>query len=57
MTYNDENLHIAVIGVGPIGLSAAVNLLDAGLTPIVFESGDCAGSNLVSWGHVRMFSP
>ncbi|MEP4889911.1 MAG: NAD(P)-binding domain-containing protein [Aliiglaciecola sp.] len=52
-----ENLPIAVIGAGPIGLSAAVNLLDAGLTPIVFESGDCAGSNLAKWGHVRMFSP
>ncbi|MBU2877891.1 NAD(P)-binding domain-containing protein [Aliiglaciecola lipolytica] len=57
MNYNNENLPIAVIGAGPIGLSSAVNLLDAGLTPIIFESGDCAGSNLASWGHVRMFSP
>ncbi|GAB2689684.1 NAD(P)-binding domain-containing protein [Aliiglaciecola aliphaticivorans] len=57
MNYNVENLPIAIIGAGPIGLSAAVNLLDAGLTPIVFESGDCAGSNIAKWGHVRMFSP
>lgn len=57
MKYDAENLPIAVIGAGPIGLSAAVNLLDVGLTPIVFESGNGAGSNLASWGHVRMFSP
>ncbi|MBU3021822.1 NAD(P)-binding domain-containing protein [Aestuariibacter sp. A3R04] len=57
MSCNVENLPIAVIGAGPIGLSAAVNLLDAGLTPIVFESGDCAGSNIANWAHVRMFSP
>lgn len=57
MEYDASNLPIAVIGAGPIGLSAAANLLDAGLTPIVFESGDGPGSNLASWGHVRMFSP
>lgn len=57
MSCNVENLPIAVIGAGPIGLSAAVNLLDAGLTPIVFESGDYAGCHIANWAHVRMFSP
>ncbi|MFY8328650.1 NAD(P)-binding domain-containing protein [Pseudoalteromonas sp. ZZD1] len=57
MTYNVENLPIAVIGAGPIGLSVAVNLIDRGFTPIVFEAGDCVASNLKKWGHVRMFSP
>jgi len=57
MTYNVKNLPIAIIGAGPVGLSAAVNLIDMGLTPIVFESGSSVGSNLAKWGHVRMFSP
>lgn len=57
MSCNVENLPIAVIGAGPIGLSAAANLLDAGLTPIVFESGDSAGCHIANWAHVRMFSP
>lgn len=52
-----NNLPVAVIGAGPIGLSAAVHLLDQGYTPIVFEAGEQAGANLAQWGHVRMFSP
>ncbi|WP_231757744.1 NAD(P)-binding domain-containing protein [Microbulbifer elongatus] len=57
MTSNTKNLPVAVIGAGPIGLSAAANLMDVGLTPIIFESGNRAGANLAQWGHVRMFSP
>ncbi|MDA5563022.1 NAD(P)-binding domain-containing protein [Cobetia sp. MMG027] len=55
----DANSHlpIAIIGAGPIGLSAAVNLLAAGLEPIIFESGEQVGEHLAHWGHVRMFSP
>ncbi|MDO6440536.1 FAD-dependent oxidoreductase [Marinobacter sp. 2_MG-2023] len=52
-----NHLPVAVIGAGPIGLSAAVHLLDQGYTPIVFEAGTQAGANLARWGHVRMFSP
>ncbi|WP_081847854.1 NAD(P)-binding domain-containing protein [Microbulbifer sp. HZ11] len=57
MTSNAKDLPVAVIGAGPIGLSAAANLIDVGLTPIIFESGNRAGANLANWGHVRMFSP
>ncbi|WP_191237255.1 NAD(P)-binding domain-containing protein [Cobetia sp. D5] len=57
MSRDITSLPVAIIGAGPIGLSAAVNLLEAGLEPILFESGAYAGANLVSWGHVRMFSP
>jgi thioredoxin reductase len=57
MHSKSNKLPVAVIGGGPIGLSAAVHLLKQGLTPIVFESGDRAGANLACWGHVRMFSP
>jgi thioredoxin reductase len=57
MNKTTSQLPVAVIGAGPIGLSAAVHLLDQGYTPIVFEAGDQAGANLARWGHVRMFSP
>ena len=50
-------LPVAVIGAGPIGLSAAVHLLTRGYTPIIFEAGTQAGAHLARWGHVRMFSP
>ncbi|WP_258058726.1 NAD(P)-binding domain-containing protein [Arthrobacter sp. B1805] len=52
-----KNLPVAVIGAGPIGLSAAVNLLEQGLTPIVFEQGDSVGAAVRQWAHIRLFSP
>ncbi|MCO7233494.1 MULTISPECIES: FAD-dependent oxidoreductase [unclassified Cobetia] len=57
MSRDITSLPVVIIGAGPIGLSAAVNLLEAGLEPILFESGAYAGANLASWSHVRMFSP
>lgn len=48
---------VVVVGAGPIGLSAAVHLLNRGYTPIIFEAGQQAGAHLARWGHVRMFSP
>ncbi|WP_146070947.1 FAD-dependent oxidoreductase, partial [Arthrobacter sp. B1805] len=51
------DLPVAVIGAGPIGLSAAVNLLEQGLTPIVFEQGDSVGAAVRQWAHIRLFSP
>ncbi|MFJ6000793.1 NAD(P)-binding protein [Arthrobacter sp. NPDC092385] len=50
-------LPVAVIGAGPIGLSAAANLLEQGLTPIVFEQGPGVGAAIRQWGHIRLFSP
>lgn len=47
---------VVVIGAGPIGLAAAVHLLERGLEPIVLERGDRAGASVASWGHVRLFS-
>lgn len=55
MRQND--LPIAIIGAGPVGLSAAAQALARGMTPIVFEAGDQVGTSLRHWGHVRMFSP
>ncbi|MGW8307427.1 MAG: NAD(P)-binding domain-containing protein [Achromobacter pulmonis] len=53
-----QNDHpVAIIGAGPVGLSAAAHLLDRGIPFVVFEAGDQAGASLSRWGHVRMFSP
>ncbi|MHA7282718.1 NAD(P)-binding protein [Arthrobacter sp. TMS2-4] len=51
------DLPVAVIGAGPIGLSAAANLLEQGFTPIVFEQGGRVGSAIRQWAHIRLFSP
>ena len=51
------DLPVAVIGAGPIGLSAAAHLLEQGLTPIVFEQGESAGAAVGQWAHIRLFSP
>lgn len=53
-----QNDHpVAIIGAGPVGLSAAAHLLDRGIPFVVFEAGDQAGASVSRWGHVRMFSP
>lgn len=52
-----NQLPIAIIGGGPVGLAAAAHLLERGARPILFEAGDVGGANVLSWGHVRMFSP
>ncbi len=53
----DSPLPIAVIGAGPVGLAAAAHLLAQGEEPIIFEAGESTGSNILDWGHVRLFSP
>ncbi|MBG6215942.1 thioredoxin reductase [Arthrobacter sp. CAN_A6] len=50
-------LPVAVIGAGPIGLSAAVHLLERGLTPLVLEQGALVGAAVRQWAHIRLFSP
>ncbi len=52
-----ESLPIVVLGAGPVGLAAAVHLLDRGLEPLVLEAGPGPGSAVRAWGHVRIFSP
>ncbi|MDI7742003.1 NAD(P)-binding domain-containing protein [Lysinibacillus fusiformis] len=52
-----NQLPIAVIGAGPVGLAAAAHLAACGEQFIVFESGSSVGSNILEWGHVRLFSP
>ncbi len=54
---NRADLPVAVLGGGPVGLAAAAHLLAQGQEPVVFEAGATVGSGLLSWGHVRVFSP
>ncbi|WP_104181383.1 NAD(P)-binding protein [Arthrobacter sp. B0490] len=56
-TPDPAGLPVAVIGAGPIGLSAAANLLEHGLTPIVLEQGESVGAAIRQWAHIRLFSP
>jgi thioredoxin reductase len=55
MTRNE--LPVAIIGAGPVGLAAAAHLLARGERPLVLEAGAAAGASVLEWAHVRMFSP
>lgn len=52
-----EDLPVAVIGAGPVGLTAAAHLVSRGIEPVVFEAGDGVGASVRDWSHVRVFSP
>ena len=52
-----DDLPIAVLGAGPIGLAAAAHLIERGLTPLVLEASTEVAASVRDWGHVRLFSP
>ena len=52
-----KDLPVVVIGAGPVGLAAAVRLVERGICPLVLERGLGAGAAVDGWGHVRVFSP
>ena len=54
MSAND--LPVAVIGAGPIGLAAAAHLAERGIPFTVFEAGPVVGANVLDWAHVRIFT-
>lgn len=56
MTTPRNDLPVAIIGAGPIGLATAANLIERGLTPLIFEKGDHVGAAIKAWGHIRLFS-
>lgn len=51
-----NTLPVVVVGAGPVGLAAAAQLRERGLTPLVFERGESAGAAIAEWNHVRLFS-
>lgn len=54
---NDLNeLPIAVIGAGPVGLAAAAHLVERGQKFVLLEAGSQVGNNINEWSHVRLFS-
>jgi thioredoxin reductase len=54
---SSNQLPVAVIGAGPVGLAAAAHLAARGIEPVVFEAGETVGASVREWGHVRVFSP
>lgn len=51
-----EELPVAVIGAGPVGLAAAANLAERDIAVRVYEAGSTVGANLLDWAHVRIFT-
>ncbi|MGW0363104.1 FAD-dependent oxidoreductase [Streptomyces sp. NPDC002990] len=51
-----QQLPVAVIGAGPVGLAAAAHLTERGIDALVLEAGAAAGAAVRQWGHVRLFS-
>jgi hypothetical protein len=51
-----DNLPVAVIGGGPVGLAAAVHLLARGLNVKLYEAGVTVAAGVRDWGHVRVFT-
>jgi thioredoxin reductase len=52
-----DHLPVAIIGAGPVGLAAAAQLVSRGQTFILLEGGSQVGANILTWGHIRLFSP
>ena len=53
----NKSLPIAIIGAGPVGLAAAAHLKVRNLPFLLFEAGKTVASNILSWRHIRVFSP
>ena len=54
---NTNQLPVAVIGAGPVGLAAAAHLSERGIPFVVFEVGDDVAASVREWAHVQLFSP
>jgi hypothetical protein len=52
-----ENYPVAVLGAGPVGLAAAANLIEYGLTPLILEADNAVAASFRDFSHVKLFSP
>ncbi len=52
-----ETLPVAIFGAGPVGLAAAAHLTLRKQPFILLEAGQTVASNILSWKHIRVFSP
>lgn len=52
-----QELPVAVIGSGPVGLAAAAHLAERRLPFLLLEQGPTVGHAIGQWAHVRVFSP
>jgi thioredoxin reductase len=57
MSSNKTTLPVAIIGAGPVGLAAAAHLAVRDQPFILFESGRTVAANVLTWKHIRVFSP
>lgn len=57
MINTENNLPVAIIGGGPVGLAAAAHLTKRSIPFQLFEAGSTVGANFLTWQHVRVFSP
>jgi thioredoxin reductase len=58
--YNMEKpklLPVAVLGAGPVGLAAVAHLVSRNQPFFLFEAGNTVAANVLSWKHIRVFSP
>lgn len=53
----NKHLPVVVIGAGPVGLAAAAHLAERGQSFLLLEAGEKVGANILTWGHIRLFSP
>lgn len=51
-----SNLPVAIIGAGPVGMSAVAHLSKRNIPFILFEAGTSVGSSVLSWEHISVFS-
>ncbi|WP_422123234.1 NAD(P)-binding domain-containing protein [Planococcus sp. X10-3] len=52
----NNQLPVAIIGGGPVGMAAAAQLAAAGKDFLLFEAASEIGANFLDYGHVRLFS-
>lgn len=54
---SNRHLPVVVIGAGPVGLAAASHLFERQVPFVILEAGRSSGTNILDWGHVRLFTP